>query len=78
MARYQQLRRSEVGPRLLLAALLQRGLRHRWLVEAVFGLMVRRPRLCDLVVNLTGDCLHPRDLLRPSFWRHWHRLGAGA
>ena len=29
----------------------------------------RWPALADLIVTLTGDTVHPRDLLSPSFWR---------
>lgn len=69
MRRYQRQRRAELGPRLFLAKLLQRGLRHPRLAAACMRWLALHPRCCDLVVTLTGDTLHPRDLLRPSVLR---------
>ena len=69
MARYCQNRHREIAPRLFAARLLQRGLRHPWLVRQVLTAMRRWPRLTDLLVTMAGDTIHPRDLLRPSFWR---------
>jgi flavin-dependent dehydrogenase len=69
MRRYQAERRREVAPRMFLAKLLQRGLRQDWVARTVLGVLARCPHLADLVVTLTGDAAHPRDLLRPSFWR---------
>lgn len=66
---YARRRRSEVGPRLWAAAALQRALRHPWLVRGFLERAARWPALADLMVTLTGDAVHPRDLLRPSFWR---------
>ncbi|MBL8730011.1 MAG: NAD(P)/FAD-dependent oxidoreductase [Planctomycetes bacterium] len=69
LAAYARRRRREVGPRLWAAAALQRALRHPWLVRAFLQRAARWPALADLMVTLTGDAVHPRDLLRPSFWR---------
>jgi flavin-dependent dehydrogenase len=66
---YAVRRRREVGPRLWAAAALQRALRQPWLVRAFLQQAARWPSLADLVITLTGDSVHPRDLLRPSFWR---------
>ncbi len=66
---YARARQREVGPRLLLTKVLQRSLRWPALVDACMHLLATSPRLCDLLVTMTGDCVHPRDLLRPSFWR---------
>jgi hypothetical protein len=33
----------------------------------------RRPALADLLVTLSGDTIHPRDLWRPSLWRDARR-----
>jgi hypothetical protein len=51
------------------ALLLQRALKHPRLVGSFLRAAARWPALADLVVTLTGDTIHPRDLLRPSFWR---------
>ncbi|HLU37796.1 MAG TPA: FAD-dependent monooxygenase [Planctomycetota bacterium] len=69
---YERARRAEFAPRLRLALLLQRGLRHPTLVEHVMGLLQARPRLADLLVSLTGDYAPMRELLRPRVW--WHAL----
>ena len=71
MRAYEARRRAEIGPRMALAACIQRGMRHPRLVRWVIGALAHKPRLCDLLVNLTGDAVHPRDLLSPSFWRDW-------
>lgn len=76
MRDYERRRRAEVGPRLLLAKLIQRGIRHPWLVASCLSGLAAWPRLCDLLVNLTGDAMHPRDLLKPSFWSEWRAAGA--
>lgn len=68
-AGYAAARRRELGPRLNASRLLQRGLRHPWLVRTAVRTMARWPSLADLVVTLSGDTIHPRDLWRPSFWR---------
>jgi flavin-dependent dehydrogenase len=66
---YARRRRSELAPRLFAARVLQRGLRHPWIVRTVVRALQRWPAVADLVVTLTGDTIHPRELLRPSFWR---------
>lgn len=65
-------RRREIGPRLAMAKLLQRGLRSPWLAERVLALLEARPKLTDLLVALTGDYVGGRELLRPSVW--WQAL----
>ncbi|MBL9078705.1 MAG: NAD(P)/FAD-dependent oxidoreductase [Planctomycetes bacterium] len=72
LAGYVAARHREVTPRLRASALLQRALRHPWLVRPFLHAADRWPLLADLVVTLTGDAIHPRDLLRPSFWRSFH------
>lgn len=69
LAGYARERRREVAPRLLLSRLLQRGLPHAFVVRALLTLLQHHPSLADLLVTMTGDGAHPRDLLRPSFWR---------
>lgn len=69
MAGYTAARRAEVGPRLWASIALQRALRYPWLVRTFLRRAARWPALADLVVTLTGDTVHPRDLLSPSFWR---------
>jgi flavin-dependent dehydrogenase len=69
LARYAAVRRAELGPRLLAARLVQRGLRHPFVVGAAMRALRRWPAVADLLVTLTGDTVHPRELLRPSFWR---------
>ena len=69
LAAYERARRREVGPRLWLSALLQRGLTRGFVVRGLLRLLAAQPALADLLVTLTGDEVHPRDLLRPSFWR---------
>lgn len=67
--RYERERAGELGPRLFAARLLQRGLRHPWLVRTFVRTLRRWPRLADLVVTMSGDTIHPRELWRPAFWR---------
>lgn len=69
MASYRRERQRELAPRLCAARWLQRGLRHPWLVRTLVAALRRWPSLADLVVTMTGDTIHPRDLWRPSFWR---------
>ncbi|MCC7061566.1 MAG: NAD(P)/FAD-dependent oxidoreductase [Planctomycetes bacterium] len=69
MATYRQARRRELVPRMRASSLLQRALRHPWLVRAFLKRAASWPALADLIVTLSGDTIHPRDLLRPSFWR---------
>ncbi len=73
MRRYAIRRRREVGPRMILAAAIQRGLRHEAIVRLAVRCLASWPRLCDLLVNVTGDAVHPKDLLLPSFWRDFRR-----
>jgi len=73
MRRYEARRRQEVGPRMLLAAAIQRGLRHESVVRVAIRGLAAWPKLCDLLVNLTGDAVHPKDLLLPSFWSDFRR-----
>lgn len=75
-ARYRARRRREIRPRLLMSALLQRALRHPWLVRSFLRAAGRWPTLADLVVTMTGDTIHPRDLLHPSFWRRFAAAGS--
>ena len=76
LAGYTRERRREIGPRLAAARLLQRGLRHPRIVHAAVRALARWPALADLMVTMTGDSIHPRDLLRPAFWRSF--AGAAA
>jgi len=69
MRGYAHTRHRELAPRLFAARLLQRGLRHPWLVRALLGALHRWPSLADLLVTMAGDTIHPRELWRPSFWR---------
>lgn len=69
LQRYVAARRREIGPRLTASRLLQRGLRRPWLVGTAMRALARWPQLADLVVTMSGDTIHPRDLLRPTFWR---------
>lgn len=73
MARYLAFRKREVVPRLRASLWLQRALRHPWLVRAFLRTAVRHPAVADLVVTLTGDTIHPRDLLSAAFWRDFRR-----
>lgn len=69
-------RRRELAPRMAASRWLQRALRHPWLVRRFLRAADRWPTLADLVVTLTGDTIHPRDLLRPSFWRNFRAATA--
>ncbi len=73
LAGYAAARRRELGPRMRAASLLQRALRHPFVVRSGLRALERWPALCDLVVTLTGDTIHPRELWRPSFWRDFRR-----
>ncbi len=75
MAGYRRARRRELGPRLSASRTLQRALRHPRLVRGVLGRAERWPWLADLMVTLSGDTIHPRDMLRPRFWRAFHEAG---
>ena len=67
---YERARRREFGPRYALARLLQRGIRHRRVVEGVLKSFASRPGLTNLIVAWTGDYVEPRELLRPAVWRN--------
>lgn len=71
MADYRAARQRELAPRMAASKLLQRAIRHPWLVRTFLRALGRWPTLADLVVTLTGDTVHPRELWRPSFWRAW-------
>jgi 2-polyprenyl-6-methoxyphenol hydroxylase-like FAD-dependent oxidoreductase len=70
LRRYERERAREFGARRAFARLLQRGLRRRGVPERVMATLQALPRLCDVVMALTGDYLPPRGLLRPSTWRY--------
>jgi flavin-dependent dehydrogenase len=78
LADYCRRRKQEIGPRLMMARWLQHGIRHPWLVDRFLQLLAEFPRLCDALVTLTGDTIHPRDLLRPSFWQQLRTVEATA
>lgn len=69
MRGYRATRRREIQPRIAASRWLQRGLRHPWLIRGAVGALARWPGLADLAVTMSGDTIHPRDLLRPAFWR---------
>jgi flavin-dependent dehydrogenase len=70
---YARRRHREVAPRCFLAGLLQRGLRHPAISSLFLRGLARWPHLADLLVTMSGDSIHPRDLWRPSFWRQFGR-----
>ncbi|MBK8098528.1 MAG: FAD-dependent monooxygenase [Planctomycetes bacterium] len=70
---YVRQRHRELAPRLALARLLQRGMKHPFVTRGFLSALQRWPRLCSLLVTMTGDSVHPRDLLRPAFWRDFGR-----
>lgn len=72
-ADYRQARQRELAPRMNASKLLQRAIRHPWLVRTFLSALGRWPTLADLVVTLTGDTVHPRELLRLKFWQAWRR-----
>lgn len=73
MAAYRQARRRELAPRMAASKFLQRAIRHPWLVGPFLSVLGRWPGLADLLVTMTGDTVHPRELWRPGFWRTWQR-----
>lgn len=73
---YERARAREIGPRLAVARALQRGLRHPWLIATFVRALGRWPLLADLVVTLSGDTAHPRELWRPAFWRAFREVAA--
>jgi flavin-dependent dehydrogenase len=66
---YEAARRRELAPRLRASRWLQSGLQRPWMLRTAVRSLARWPSLADLVVTMSGDTIHPRDLLRPSFWR---------
>lgn len=68
LADYVRGRRAEIEPRAAMATLLQRGLRHPWLVTRALRLLQARPELADVLVSITGDYAPVRELLRPRLW----------
>ncbi|MBL8733342.1 MAG: NAD(P)/FAD-dependent oxidoreductase [Planctomycetes bacterium] len=70
---YARRRHRELAPRLFLAKVLQRGLRHPFVVSTFLRGLARWPRLADLLVTMSGDSIHPRELWRPGFWRQFRR-----
>jgi hypothetical protein len=42
-------------------------------VRTFLSALGRWPTLADLVVTLTGDTVHPRELLHLKFWQAWRR-----
>ncbi|MEO6595909.1 MAG: NAD(P)/FAD-dependent oxidoreductase [Planctomycetota bacterium] len=73
---YRTRRSRELEPRLRAARVLQRALRHPWLVRTFVRSLGRWPSLADLIVTLSGDTIHPRDLLHRSFWRRFRSATA--
>ena len=73
MATYQQTRSRELNARLCSNKVLQRGLRSPWVVRRFLGALSKWPSIADLVVTLSGDTIHPRQLWQPSFWRAFHK-----
>ena len=71
MAGYRRGLADELDARKFASKLLQRAIRRPWLVRPFVRLLRRWPGAADLLVTLTGDTIHPRELLRPSFWKSW-------
>lgn len=71
LANYARARAQELGPRQRTARWLQRGIRSKAAVRAFLLAARWWPSLADLVVTLSGDTIHPRELLRARFWRHF-------
>jgi len=59
---------AELTPRIRMGMLLQRGLKHPWIVKSVLGVLQARPRAMDALVSVTGDYVPPTKLLRPALW----------
>jgi flavin-dependent dehydrogenase len=68
LAGYQRERRNELGARLWVARMLQRGLRYPAITRGFLRLVAARPGLCDLLVAFAGDYVPARELLRPAVW----------
>jgi flavin-dependent dehydrogenase len=67
---YARARKSAVEAHDRAALVLQRGLRHPWIVRGALSLLQWRPRLAELAVAVTGDYLEPAALLRPKLlWK---------
>ncbi len=73
MAKYRQTRSRELNARLCGTKALQRGLRSPWVVRRFLGTIRKWPTIADLVVTLSGDTIHPRQLWQPSFWRDFRK-----
>ncbi|MBL8753311.1 MAG: NAD(P)/FAD-dependent oxidoreductase, partial [Planctomycetes bacterium] len=65
---YVRARNRELSARQFTSRLLQRGIRHPFVVRTFLRALHRWPTLADLVVTLSGDTIHPRELWRPRFW----------
>lgn len=61
---------AELAPRVRMAKLLQRGLKHPWIARTVLAILQARPRAMDALVSVTGDYVRPTMLLRPGLWLH--------
>ncbi|MFT4842185.1 MAG: flavin-dependent dehydrogenase [Planctomycetota bacterium] len=73
MATYRTTRHRELNARLCSTKAMQRGLRSPWLVRRFLGAISKWPSVADLVVTLSGDTIHPRQLWKPSFWRDFRK-----
>jgi flavin-dependent dehydrogenase len=76
LAAYARERARELAPRFVAAKALQHALRHPWLVRSFLRGLGRWQALADLLVTMSGDTIHPRDLLRLSFWRDFGKATA--
>jgi flavin-dependent dehydrogenase len=70
LAAYVRARRREIGPRLVLSKLLQRGVRHPAIARKVLSTLQTWPGIADLLVSTAGDYVPLRELWRPTVWRH--------
>jgi len=68
LAGYCAGRARELAPRARAALLLQRALRHPWLVRGAARVLAARPGLADVLVSVTGDYVPLGELVRPSVW----------
>lgn len=68
---YEDARHRELRPRMRASEILQRAIRHPWLVRAFLRSAGRFPTVADLIVTLSGDTVHPSELWCPTFWRAW-------
>lgn len=76
LSAYAAARHRELAARLGAARWLQRGLRRPWVSRAFVAAARRWRAFADLVVTLSGDSVHPRELWRPGFWRAFRAAGA--